>query len=43
VVSHDRRYVRVSAQPVFSTIPVVNTFNYNSGSSGTSGGGGTGS
>lgn len=42
VVSHDRRYVRVSAQPVFSTIPVVNTFNYNSGSSGTSGGGGTG-
>jgi tetratricopeptide (TPR) repeat protein len=42
VVSHDRRYVRVSAQPVFSTIPVVNTFNYNSGSSGTSGGSGTG-
>jgi len=49
VVSHDRRYVRVSAQPLFSTIPAVNTFNYASGSSGTSGGatpgpgGGTGS
>lgn len=39
VVSHDRRYVRVSAQPLFSTIPRVNTFNYVSGSSGSSGGG----
>ena len=38
VVSHDRRYVRVSAQPLFSTIPNVNTFNYSSGSSGTSNG-----
>lgn len=39
VVSHDRRYVRITAQPLFSTIPVVNTFNYVSGSGGTSGGG----
>src|SRR5690606_21981766 len=39
VVSHDRRYVRVTAQPMFSTIPRVNTFNYVSGSSGSSGGG----
>jgi hypothetical protein len=39
VVSHDRRYVRVSAQPLFSSIPRVNTFNYVTGSGGTSGGG----
>jgi hypothetical protein len=38
VVSADRRYVRCTTQPLFSTIPVVNTFNYQSGSSGTSGG-----
>jgi hypothetical protein len=38
VVSHDRRYVRISPQPLFSTIPAVNTFNYATGSSGTSGG-----
>jgi hypothetical protein len=38
VVSHDRRYVRVSVQPLFSTIPQVNTFNYQAGSSGTSNG-----
>ena len=30
--------IRVSAQPLFSTIPNVNTFNYVSGSSGTSNG-----
>jgi len=39
VVSHDRRYVRVTAQPMFSSIGPVNTFNYVSGSSGTSNGG----
>jgi hypothetical protein len=39
VVSHDRRYVRVSAQPLFSSIPRVNTFNYVTGSGGSSGGG----
>jgi tetratricopeptide (TPR) repeat protein len=38
VVSADRRYVRCTTQPLFSTIPSVNTFNYQSGSSGTSGG-----
>lgn len=42
VVSHDRRYVRITAQPMFSTIPEVNTFNYAAGSSGTSGGTGSG-
>ena len=36
VVSADRRYVRATTQPLFSTIPVVNTFNYQSGSSGSS-------
>ena len=41
VVSHDRRYVRITAQPMFSTIPEVNTFNYAAGSSGTSGGTGS--
>ncbi|HWC88713.1 MAG TPA: hypothetical protein VG433_03640, partial [Pirellulales bacterium] len=42
VVSADRRYVRCTTQPLFSTIPVVNTFNYQSGSSGTSGGASSG-
>jgi len=42
VVSADRRYVRVTAQPLFSQIPQVNTFNYASGSSGTSNGGTSG-
>lgn len=39
VVSADRRYVRCTTQPLFSQIPKVNTFNYVSGSSGTSNGG----
>jgi hypothetical protein len=38
VVSADRRYVRITTLPMFSSIPKVNTFNYVSGSSGTSGG-----
>jgi uncharacterized membrane protein YgcG len=38
VVLHDRRYVRVSPQPTFSGISQVNTFNYVTGSSGTSNG-----
>ena len=38
VVSADRRYVRITVLPMFSSIPKVNTFNYVSGSSGTSGG-----
>jgi hypothetical protein len=37
VVSADRRYVRCTTVPFFSTIPKVNTFNYSAGSSGTSG------
>jgi hypothetical protein len=41
VVSHDRRYVRITAQPMFSRIPEVNTFNYVAGSGGTSGGTGS--
>jgi hypothetical protein len=36
VVSADRRYVRCTCVPFFSTIPKVNTFNYSAGSSGTS-------
>jgi hypothetical protein len=39
VVSADRRYVRCTTQPLFSSIPKVNTFNFQNGSSGTSGGG----
>ena len=31
VISADRRYVRISAAPLFSTIPEVNTFNYTDG------------
>ncbi|MBL8830191.1 MAG: VWA domain-containing protein [Planctomycetaceae bacterium] len=42
VVSADRRYVRVTPQPLFSSIPNVSTFNYSSGSSGSSGGGNSG-
>ncbi len=38
VVSADRRYVRATTQPFFSAIPKVNTFNYATGSSGTSNG-----
>jgi hypothetical protein len=38
VVSADRRYVRITVLPMFSSIPKVNTFNYVSGSSGSSGG-----
>jgi hypothetical protein len=36
VVSADRRYVRCTSVPFFSTIPKVNTFNYSAGSSGSS-------
>ena len=39
VVSADRRYVRISPQPMFTGISEVNTFNYVSGESGTSQGG----
>jgi hypothetical protein len=39
VVSADRRYVRVSPTPLFSTIPEVNTFNF---AGATGGGGGLG-
>ena len=39
VVSHDRRYVRITPSPIFSGISEVNTFNYVSGTSGTSNGG----
>ncbi|HEX4129628.1 MAG TPA: hypothetical protein VHZ24_06265 [Pirellulales bacterium] len=38
VVAADRRYVRTTATPFFSSIPQVNTFNYSAGSSGTSNG-----
>lgn len=38
VISHDRRYVRVSPLPFFSGISQVNTFNYVTGGSGTSNG-----
>jgi tetratricopeptide (TPR) repeat protein/uncharacterized membrane protein YgcG len=37
VVSADRRYVRVSPSPVFSTIGAVTTFNFATGQTGTSG------
>ncbi|MEX2026065.1 MAG: hypothetical protein WEH44_02175 [Pirellulaceae bacterium] len=39
VVSADRRYVRVSPTPLFSTIPEVNTFNFAGGTGGQQGGG----
>ena len=39
VVSSDRRYVRITPQPLFYSVTKVNTFNYASGSSGTSNGG----
>lgn len=45
VISADRRYVRISAAPLFSQITQVQTFNFASGQSGMSpvpGGGGTG-
>jgi hypothetical protein len=42
VVSADRRYVRVSPSPLFSGVTEVNTFNYVTGSSGTSNGAGGG-
>jgi hypothetical protein len=31
VVSNDRRYVRITAQPVFSSIPTVNVYNFGTG------------
>jgi hypothetical protein len=31
VISADRRYVRITAIPLFSTIPRVETFNFNTG------------
>ena len=43
VVLHDRRYVRVSPTPFFSGVSQVNTFNYVTGSSGTSNGSSGGS
>ncbi len=43
VVLHDRRYVRVSPMPFFSGVSQVNTFNYVTGSSGTSNGSSSGS
>jgi hypothetical protein len=42
VVSADRRYVRITASPNFSSIPAVNTFNFVSGEGGSTGGGGMG-
>lgn len=38
VISADRRYVRVTATPLFSTIPEVSTFNFVTGASTTDGG-----
>ena len=38
VISGDRRYVRVTAAPRFRSITAVNTFNFNTGTSGTSNG-----
>ncbi len=32
VVSSDRRYVRITAQPLFSSVPNVNTYNFGDGS-----------
>jgi len=42
VVSADRRYVRVSPMPMFSSIGEVNTFNFVTGEGGTTGGGNIG-
>jgi len=42
VVSADRRYVRITTLPMFSSIPVVHTFNFNTGVN-TTGSGGTSS
>ena len=42
VISADRRFVRISTVPFFSSIPEVNTFNSTTGQSGTSPAGGTG-
>ncbi len=42
VVSHDRRYVRLSAIPNFTDIPSVTTFNFVTGSGGNGGQGGGG-
>ena len=39
VVSHDRRYVRITPTPFFSGVSEVNTFNFVAGTSGTSNGG----
>jgi hypothetical protein len=40
VISADRRYVRISVLPFFSSIGNVSTFNFATGDTGTSGGGG---
>jgi hypothetical protein len=40
VISADRRYVRVTATPLFSVIGEVNTFNFATGQGGTTGGAG---
>ncbi len=42
IISADRRYVRISPQPFFSQIGDVTTFNFVTGSTGTSGSGSTG-
>ena len=42
VVSADRRYVRISAVPLFSSITKVTTFNFVTGSSSSQQGGGSG-
>jgi hypothetical protein len=42
VISADRRYVRISSLPFFSSIGNVSTFNFATGGSGTSGSGGGG-
>jgi hypothetical protein len=42
VVSADRRYVRITPLPVFSSIGQVNTFNFATGSGGQTGGGNVG-
>ena len=35
VVSADRRYVRITATPLFSSVPSVSTFNFATGGSST--------
>jgi hypothetical protein len=42
VVSHDRRYVRVTPSPNFTGVGAVTTFNLQQGTTGTSAGPGTG-